>query len=108
MTQADGEDKVFHRIGEVSEKAGVPAHVLRYWESEFPQVRPRKGGGGQRLYRKEDIETILRIKELLYEHRFTVEGARKALRDERNLPLDTARIDTWIREVESIRELLLE
>lgn len=72
-------EKLFHRIGEVSERVGVPAHVLRYWESEFPQLRPRKGSGGQRLYRSGDIELIEQIKTLLYGQGFTIDGARKSI-----------------------------
>jgi DNA-binding transcriptional MerR regulator len=69
-------DKLFFRIGEVSRLAGVEAYVLRYWETEFPLLRPKKSGKGQRLYRRKDVETILEIKCLLYEKRYTIEGAR--------------------------------
>lgn len=73
------QDKYFQRIGEVAEQVGVPTHVLRYWEAEFPQLRPKKGSGGQRLYCSEDIRLISEIKTLLYSQGMTIEGARKVL-----------------------------
>ncbi len=75
-------DKLYFRIGEVAELCGVPTYVLRFWESEFPQLKPNKGGTGQRLYRRKDVETALRIRALLYEGKFTIPGARQALRTE--------------------------
>ncbi|SRR5581483_1884597 len=72
-------DKLFFRIGEVAELTGVPAYVLRYWESEFKLLRPRKNHAGQRVYRRPDIELVLRIKRLLYDDRLTLEGAKKRL-----------------------------
>jgi DNA-binding transcriptional MerR regulator len=72
-------DKLYFRIGEVSKLVGVKAYVLRYWETEFPSLGPKKSGTGQRLYRRKDVEALLEIKRLLYEKRFTIEGARKAL-----------------------------
>ena len=72
-------DKLYFKIGEVSELLGVEAYVLRYWESEFPVLSPKKSGTGHRLYRRKDVELLLRIKHLLYEKRFTIEGARQAL-----------------------------
>lgn len=74
-------DRDFFRIGEVSRIAGVETHVLRYWESEFPPLKPRKTPRGQRQYRRKDVEVVLRIKHLLYEERYTIAGARKALRN---------------------------
>ena len=78
-------DRLYFRIGEVSAITGVPPYVLRYWESEFPALQPRKSGGGQRLYRKRDVTMILEIKRLLYQERYTVAGARRRLteREER-------------------------
>src|SRR5215469_17918703 len=73
-------DKLYFRIGEVSEILGVEPYVLRYWESEFSQLAPKKSGTGHRLYRRKDVELLLRIKRLLYEERFTIEGARQSLR----------------------------
>jgi len=75
-------DKLFFRIGEVADLTGVPPYVLRYWESEFKLLRPRKNHAGQRVYRKGDIELVLRIKGLLYEDRLTLEGAKKRLLSE--------------------------
>lgn len=72
-------DKLYFRIGDVSKLAGVKPYVLRYWETEFPAISPKKSGTGQRLYRRKDVELILEIKHLLYDKRFTIEGARKAL-----------------------------
>jgi len=69
-------DKVFFRIGEVAEITGVKRHVLRFWEKEFPRLRPPKSKTNQRRYRRQDIELILRIKELVWERKFTIEGAR--------------------------------
>src|SRR5499425_2357751 len=72
-------DKLYFKIGEVSELLGVEPHVLRYWETEFPALSPKKSGTGHRLYRRKDVELLLKIKHLLYEKRFTIEGARQAL-----------------------------
>ncbi|HEY4088306.1 MAG TPA: MerR family transcriptional regulator [Bryobacteraceae bacterium] len=74
-------DKLFFRIGEVSHIVGVEAYVLRYWESEFPGLSPRKSSTGQRMFRRKDVELLLRIKHLLYGQKFTIEGARKALQE---------------------------
>jgi DNA-binding transcriptional MerR regulator len=75
-------EKLFFKIGEVCELAGVQAHVLRYWESEFPMLAPQKNRAGQRVYRKRDVEMALRIKELLYEDQYTIAGAKKRLNNE--------------------------
>jgi DNA-binding transcriptional MerR regulator len=72
-------EKLFFKIGEVCELAGVQAHVLRYWESEFAMLAPQKNRAGQRVYRKRDVEIALRIKELLYEDQYTIAGAKKRL-----------------------------
>jgi DNA-binding transcriptional MerR regulator len=72
-------EKLFFKIGEVCELAGVQAHVLRYWESEFSTLAPQKNRAGQRVYRKRDVEMALRIKELLYEDQYTIAGAKKRL-----------------------------
>src|SRR5579871_4971264 len=79
-------DKLYFKIGEVSELLGVEAYVLRYWESEFPVLSPKKSGTGHRLYRRKDVELLLRIKHLLYEKRFTIEGARQSLQSEAKAP----------------------
>jgi|SRR5664280_2212926 DNA-binding transcriptional MerR regulator len=75
-------DKLYFKIGEVSELLAVEPYVLRYWETEFPVLSPKKSGTGHRLYRRKDVELLLRIKHLLYEKRFTIEGARQALHAE--------------------------
>lgn len=72
-------EKLFFKIGEVCDITGVQAHVLRYWESEFPMLAPQKNRAGQRTYRKRDVEMALRIKELLYEDQYTIAGAKKKL-----------------------------
>src|SRR6185437_4219212 len=75
-------DKLYFRIGEVSELCRLPAYVLRFWETEFPQLKPVKSSTGQRMYRRKDVEAVLRIKKLLYEEGFTIAGARQQLRSE--------------------------
>jgi DNA-binding transcriptional MerR regulator len=75
-------EKLFFKIGEVCDITGVQAHVLRYWESEFPMLAPQKNRAGQRTYRKRDVEMVLRIKELLYEDQYTIAGAKKRLTNE--------------------------
>ena len=75
-------DKLFFRIGEVSTLLGLEAYVLRYWETEFPSLAPKKSGTGHRLYRRKDVELLLKIKHLLYEKRFTIDGARQHLHNE--------------------------
>ncbi|MBY0502505.1 MAG: MerR family transcriptional regulator [Bryobacteraceae bacterium] len=72
-------NKLYFRIGDVSQIAGVKPYVLRYWETEFPAIGPRKSGSNHRLYRRKDVELILDIKRLLYQERYTIEGARKHL-----------------------------
>ena len=79
-------DKLYFKIGEVSELLGVEPYVLRYWESEFAVLSPKKSGTGHRLYRRKDVELLLRIKHLLYEKRFTIEGARQSLHAESRAP----------------------
>ncbi len=75
----DASEKLYYRIGEVEEATGIPAYVLRYWESEFKLLRPKKNPAGQRIYRQRDVELIRRIKTLLYGERLTLEGAKKRL-----------------------------
>jgi len=79
-------DKLYFKIGEVSELLGVEPYVLRYWETEFPVLSPKKSGTGHRLYRRKDVELLLRIKHLLYEKKFTIEGARLSLQAEQRAP----------------------
>src|SRR5215813_7393226 len=89
-------DKLYYRIGEVEAVTGIPAYVLRYWESEFKLLRPKKNPAGQRLYRKKDLELVLRIKTLLYEERLTLEGAKKRLRGEAR---GTAQMDLGLKSI---------
>jgi DNA-binding transcriptional MerR regulator len=72
-------DKLYFRIGEVARLAGIKPYVLRFWETEFPALGPRKSGTGHRLYRRKDVELVLEIKGLLYDKRYTIEGARKSM-----------------------------
>jgi DNA-binding transcriptional MerR regulator len=95
---SDIPDKLYFRIGEVSRLCDVPAYVLRFWESEFPQLKPHKGGTGQRLYRRRDVEAVLHIKSLLYDEGYTIPGARQVIKTEQRhktsqLPLG---IDTGV------------
>lgn len=73
--------KLYFRIGEVAGIVGVEPHVLRYWETEFRSVKPQKSAKGQRIYSRRDVETLLKVRELLYAHKFTIAGAKKKLRD---------------------------
>ena len=73
-------DKLYFRIGEVARLCDLPAYVLRFWETEFPQLSPKKSSKGQRLYRQRDVEHLVRIKKLLYEEGFTIAGARQHLK----------------------------
>jgi DNA-binding transcriptional MerR regulator len=75
-------DKLYFRIGDVARLCEVPAYVLRFWETEFPQLKPNKGGTGQRLYRKRDVEMALRIKSLLYDQGYTIPGARQVFKND--------------------------
>jgi DNA-binding transcriptional MerR regulator len=74
-------DKLYFKIGEVAKFTGIKTHVLRYWETEFKSIRPNKSRSNQRLYRKQDVDLILRLKDLLYNQGFTIAGARKKLRE---------------------------
>jgi DNA-binding transcriptional MerR regulator len=88
---SDIPDKLYFRIGEVAKLCGVEAYVLRFWESEFPQLRPTKSGTGQRLYRKRDVEMALKVRHLLYAEGFTIPGARQTLQQEaRGVPVSWA------------------
>jgi DNA-binding transcriptional MerR regulator len=75
-------DKLFFRIGEVSKLCSLPAYVLRFWETEFPQLKPNKSNTGQRVYRRKDVENIVRVKKLLYEEGYTISGARQFIKAE--------------------------
>lgn len=75
--------RLYYSISEVSDMIGVKPHVLRYWETQFKMLRPKKGRGGARMYRKRDVEVLFEVKQLLYENRFTIAGARRKLLDDR-------------------------
>jgi DNA-binding transcriptional MerR regulator len=98
-------NKLFFKIGEVCELLEVEPYVLRFWETEFPNIAPQKSKAGHRVYRKKDVEKILKVKELLYEKGFTIAGARKQLSKEKVLEgPDRARLLTQIRD--ELREIL--
>lgn len=97
-------DKLYFRIGEVAEIVGVEPHVLRYWETEFRSVRPEKSRRGQRVYSRRDVDTLLRVKELLYGHRYTIAGAKRKLRSDGLEPIDDR--DPVVQEVRRLRGLL--
>ena len=92
----DAAEKLYYRIGEVEQITAVPAYVLRYWESEFKLLRPKKNPAGQRLYRPRDVELVQRIKTLLYDERLTLEGAKKRLLAESRKA--TQQLDLGLRE----------
>jgi DNA-binding transcriptional MerR regulator len=81
--KTDTDVRLYRSISDVSELVGVKPHVLRYWETQFSMLRPRKNRAGNRMYRPEDVKLLLRIKDLLYARRFTIEGARKRLLEDR-------------------------
>jgi DNA-binding transcriptional MerR regulator len=97
-------DKLYFRIGEVAQLCAVPAYVLRFWETEFPQLRPNKGGTGQRLYRRRDVEMALRIKTLLYDEGYTIPGARQVFKGEQKQkePLLALQVETATGKVETL------
>jgi DNA-binding transcriptional MerR regulator len=105
-------DRLYFRIGEVSRLCRLPSYVLRFWETEFPQLKPGKSSTGQRMYRKPDVENVLRIKKLLYEEGFTIAGARQYLRAETrkkqsSLPFSPAPDITQIKEVrQGLKDIL--
>jgi DNA-binding transcriptional MerR regulator len=101
-------DKLYFRIGEVSKIAGLPTYVLRFWETEFPRIRPKRTSSGQRLYTRSDIELVLKIKHLLYEKKFTIQGARQHLAartDKKKTPAKQM-LEELHSELKSLRDLL--
>jgi DNA-binding transcriptional MerR regulator len=99
-------DKLYFRIGEVCGFTGVAAHVLRFWESEFPQLNPGRTEAGQRLYSRSDIEQILKIKYLLYNKKFTLKGARKYLKSRQKSKENSDFLTEITTELMAIRDLL--
>ncbi|MFH1357699.1 MAG: MerR family transcriptional regulator [bacterium] len=89
-------DKLYFRIGEVAKLIGVEPYVLRYWETEFPEIAPTKSRSKQRLYKRQDVQLICEIRDLLYNHNYTIKGAKKQIKDMRISHISTA--DTPIRE----------
>ena len=102
------DDRRYFRIGEASRLIGVEPYVLRYWESEFPQVRPRRADSRQRTYRKKDLEALLEIKRLLYEEKLTIQGARKRLMKDRTVspPVEGSLMDSIKTELKDILKTL--
>jgi DNA-binding transcriptional MerR regulator len=102
-------DKLYFKIGEVSEIAGVASHVLRFWESEFPRISPKRTSSGQRLYTRREVELILEIKSLLYQRTFTIAGARQHLRAAvgRTEPDSRQMLDELRAELKRLRDLLV-
>jgi DNA-binding transcriptional MerR regulator len=90
-------DRVYFRIGEVSSLVGVDPHVLRYWESEFKVIKPRRAKSKQRLYRKKDVENLLRIKSLLHDEGYTIAGARRLLKDAATRKVDNSKVEHPVR-----------
>lgn len=102
------DDKRYFRIGEASRIIGVEPYVLRYWESEFPQVRPERADSNQRTYQREDLENLLTVKKLLYEEKMTIEGAKRRLRQEKGnkISVDSAFLDDFKTELSEILKML--
>jgi DNA-binding transcriptional MerR regulator len=94
----DTAEKLYYRIGEVESLTGVPAYVLRYWESEFKLLRPKKNPAGQRVYRQRDLDLVRRIKTLLYDERLTLEGAKKRLLEQSRRGAE--QLDLGLRETQ--------
>ena len=105
-------DKLYFRIGEVSRLCSLPTYVLRFWETEFPQLKPPKSGTGQRMYRRTDVENVVRIKKLLYDEGFTIAGARAQLKAEgkkKQAPLPfLVQPETSLAELKQLRQGLRE
>lgn len=98
--------KLFYRIGEVSRITGLEQYVLRYWETEFPQIKPDKGKSKQRLYSKKDLDNILLVKQLLYKEGYTIAGARKRLHGKDELDNTLSVIESAKQELREILEML--
>ena len=99
-------DKLYFKIGEVADIVGVEAYVLRFWESEFTMLSPKKTDSGHRVYRKKDVETVVRIKELLYEKGYTIAGARKRLRSRDSDPGEELPEDALRKLRKGLRDIL--
>jgi DNA-binding transcriptional MerR regulator len=111
MARAASQEEKLYKIGEVCKLADLQPYVLRYWETEFPQLSPNKSGGGQRLYTKRELDIILRIKELLYRDGFTIAGAKKKLETDEAAPAPVesepaVSNDTLAKVKQELRDLL--
>ena len=109
QTEVSIPDKLYFKIGEVSELLELPAHVLRFWETEFKKIKPKRTSSGQRLYRRKDVAFIVRIKHLLYDKGFTISGARQHLRSKQDFTEELPRtlsVAELRRELQQIRELI--
>ncbi len=102
------DDKRFFRIGEASHIVEVEPYVLRYWETEFPQIRPPRADSNQRTYRRKDLETLLEIKRLLYEEKLTIQGAKQRLRQEKTqrTPVNSQFLESLKTELKEILRIL--
>ena len=102
------EGKRYFRIGEVSRMMGVEPYVLRYWESEFPQIRPSRADSNQRTYQRKDLEIIFEIKRLLYDEKMTIEGARRKLKKqtEKNISVDQNVMNEVKKDLQDLLKLL--
>ncbi len=102
-------EKLYYRIGEVSTLTGIPSYVLRFWEGEFPSIKPQRTESGQRLYRPVDVERIREIKDLLHRQKFTIQGARQYLRHRETPPGKDLRaeLEAIRQELVAIKKLLL-
>jgi DNA-binding transcriptional MerR regulator len=104
-------DKLYYRIGEVARLCGVETYVLRFWETEFPQLKPNKSGAGQRLYRRREVDLARRIRHLLYEEGYTIPGARQAIQSESRKPAESGQMqlaDTGMRSAPKLGKLRTE
>ena len=107
-------DKLFFKIGEVAELAGVEQHVLRYWEEEIESLKPKKNKSGQRLYQKKDVEQVFEIKQLLYAEKFTVAGARKKMKQNKkketqlDIAFDREGFEQWKADIkQDLKSILI-
>ena len=105
--QQNGITRLYYSIGEVCEQTGLEAHVLRYWETEFDELRPRKNQAGRRIYTESDVETVRRIQHLLREEKYTIEGAKQVLAQKRD-PSEEAAFRQELVELRAFLQRLLE
>jgi DNA-binding transcriptional MerR regulator len=103
---ADGAGKMFYQIRDVADLEDIKPHVLRYWETEFPQLRPEKGSTGQRIYREKDLKLIRRIKTLLYDQKFTIAGAKRQLSKEIRPEKNQMNLNLGLRENQLLNTIL--